>query len=144
MRYWWVNQNQTYKAELGGGYVWSPKRNKNGARNQFYENMREVSPGDLIFSFRQRNIGAIGIAISNCYEAPKPDEFGSIGQNWEQVGWRADVDYSEMHNPIMPKEHIEVIRSLLPIKYSPLQQNGDGFQSVYLAEVRDDLGLAGK
>ena len=21
MRYWWVNQNQTYKQELGGGYL---------------------------------------------------------------------------------------------------------------------------
>ena len=32
MRYWWVNQNQTYKAEVGGGYVWSPKLKKNDAR----------------------------------------------------------------------------------------------------------------
>jgi hypothetical protein len=46
MRYWWVNQNQTYKHEVGGGYLWSPKRNANGARNPFYESMREVSPGD--------------------------------------------------------------------------------------------------
>jgi putative restriction endonuclease len=139
MRYWWVNQNQTYEAEVGGGYIWSPKRNRNGARNQFYENMREVSPGDLIFSFRNRKIGAIGIASSNCYEASKPDEFGAAGQNWEQVGWRADVSYTEMHNPITPKEHIEEIRPMLPEKYSPLQQNGDGLQSVYLAEVNDDL-----
>jgi hypothetical protein len=34
-----------------GGYLWSPKRNANGARNLFYESMREVAPGDLIFSF---------------------------------------------------------------------------------------------
>ena len=51
MRYWWVNQNQTYRAEVRGSFMWSPKRNANGARNQFYENMREVSPGDVIFSF---------------------------------------------------------------------------------------------
>jgi putative restriction endonuclease len=139
MRHWWVNQNQTYKAEVGGGYVWSPKRNKNGARNQFYENMREVSPGDLIFSFRGRRIGAIGVATSNCYEAPKPDEFGAAGQNWEKVGWRADVAYTEIDSPITPKDHIELIRPLLPDKYSPLQQNGDGLQSVYLAELSDDL-----
>ena len=69
MRYWWVNQNQTYKAEVGGGYVWSPKRNKNDRRNQFYENMREIAPGDLIFSFRDRTIAAYGFATSNCYEA---------------------------------------------------------------------------
>jgi len=48
MRYWWVNQNQTYRHEVQGGYLWSPKRNANGARNPFYESMREVAPGDLI------------------------------------------------------------------------------------------------
>lgn len=135
MRYWWVNQNQTYKAEISGGYIWSPKRNKNGARNQFYENMREVSPGDLIFSFRNRKVGAVGVAVSNCYDAPKPDEFGAAGENWEQNGWRVDVSYKVCESPITPKEHIERIRPFLPDKYSPLQQNGDGLQSVYLAEI---------
>jgi len=48
MRYWWVNQNQTYRHEVAGSYLWSPKRNANGARNPFYESMREVAPGDLI------------------------------------------------------------------------------------------------
>jgi hypothetical protein len=37
MRYWWVNQNQTFRHEITGGYLWSPKRNANGARNPFYE-----------------------------------------------------------------------------------------------------------
>src|SRR5208337_242282 len=48
MRYWWVNQNQTYRHEVQGGYLWSPKRNANGVRNPFYESMREVAPGDLL------------------------------------------------------------------------------------------------
>jgi len=30
MRYWWVNQNQTFRHEFEGGYLWSPKRNANG------------------------------------------------------------------------------------------------------------------
>src|ERR1035441_129479 len=25
MRYWWVNQNQTFRQEQDGGYLWSPK-----------------------------------------------------------------------------------------------------------------------
>jgi len=57
MRYWWVNQNQTYSHEVSGGYLWSPKRKSNGARNPFYESMREVSPGDFIFSFRRFGSG---------------------------------------------------------------------------------------
>lgn len=28
MRFWWVNQNQTYRHEVPGGYLWSPKRKK--------------------------------------------------------------------------------------------------------------------
>ena len=44
VRYWWVNQNQTFRQEIEGGYLWSPKRNKNGHRNPFYEFMREVAP----------------------------------------------------------------------------------------------------
>ena len=35
MRYWWVNQNQTCRAETRGCYMWSPKQN--GARDQFYD-----------------------------------------------------------------------------------------------------------
>jgi putative restriction endonuclease len=139
MRYWWVNQNQTYKEETTGGYLWSPKRNQNGARNQFYENMREVAPGDLVFSFRGTKIVAISVAASNCYEAPKPDEFGVLGQNWDDTGWKVDAVYSEMTSPVRPKDHIDEIRPLLPDKYSPLQQTGDGLQSVYLAEISQEF-----
>ena len=45
MRYWWVNQNQTYKYEVPGGFMWSPFKNANGARNPFYDNMDKVQPG---------------------------------------------------------------------------------------------------
>src|SRR5438094_2355204 len=86
MRYWWVNQNQTYRHEVTGGYLWSPKRNANGARNPFYESMREVAQGDLIFSFMDTRIFAIEIAQSYWWESPKLLEFGDAGQNWEDVG----------------------------------------------------------
>lgn len=49
MRYWWVNQNQTFRHEIAGRYLWSPKRNKGNRLNPFYETMREVAPGDVIF-----------------------------------------------------------------------------------------------
>jgi len=86
VRYWWVNQNQTYRQEITGGYLWSPKRNANGARNPFYEFMREVTPGDLVFSFVDTRIVALGIVASYCYESPKPAEFGRIGLYWEAIG----------------------------------------------------------
>jgi len=135
MRYWWVNQNQTFRHEFGGGYLWSPKRNANGARNPFYESMREVAPGDLVFSFVDTRIPAIGIAQSYCWESPKPSEFGQTGQNWENVGWRVRVAFRPLDTQLRPKEHIDILRPLLPERYSPLLPNGNGLQSVYLTEV---------
>jgi len=135
MRYWWVNQNQTYRHEVHGGYLWSPKRNANGARNPFYESMREVAPGDLIFSFMDTRILAVGIAQSYCWESPKPLEFGAAGQNWENIGWKVKVSFTELTNKIRPKDHIEILRPLLPERYAPLQPNGNGLQSVYLTEL---------
>lgn len=139
MRYWWVNQNQTYRHEVQGGYLWSPKRNANGARNPFYESMREVAPGDLIFSFMDTRILAVGIAQSYCWESPKPQEFGNAGQNWENIGWKVKVNFTELGNKVRPKDHIDILRPLLPDRYSPLQPNGNGLQSVYLTEVPTQL-----
>ena len=139
MRYWWVNQNQTYRHEVQGGYLWSPKRNANGARNPFYESMREVAPGDLIFSFMDTRILAVGFAQSYCWESPKPQEFGNAGQNWENIGWRVKVNFTELANKVRPKDHIEVLRPLLPERYSPLQPNGNGLQSVYLTQLPTPL-----
>lgn len=139
MRYWWVNQNQTFRQEVEGGYLWSPKRNANGARNPFYENMREVSPGDLILSFVDTRIIAIGIASSYCYESPKPPEFGQAGANWDNIGWRVRINFQRLQNQVRPKDHIALLRPLLPDRYSPLQLNGNGMQSVYLAELSPEL-----
>ena len=135
MGYWWVNQNQTYRHEVAGGYLWSPKRNANGARNPFYETMREVAPGDLIFSFMDTRILAVGIAQSYCWESPKPEEFGTAGQNWENIGWKVKVAFTRLNHQVRPKDHMDILRHVLPNKYSPLQPNGNGLQSVYLAAI---------
>src|ERR1700683_4207396 len=149
MRHWWVNQNQTYRHEIGGGYLWSPKRNTNGARNPFYESMREVAPGDLILSFVDTRILAIGIAQSYCWENPKPLEFGNAGQNWENIGWKVKVSFTLLANKVRPKDHIDTLRPLLPNRYSPLQPDGNGLQGIYLTKVSTTfaevlIGLIGK
>ena len=139
MRYWWVNQNQTFRHEIDGGYLWSPQRNANGNRNPFYETMREVAPGDLILSFVDTRIAAIGIAASYGYQCPKPKEFGETGAYWDNVGWKVRVRYQRLQKQVRPKDHIGLLRPLLPDRYSPLQTNGSGIQSVYLTELSSEL-----
>ena len=60
MRYWWANQNQTFRQESEGGYLWSPKRRSNNSVNPYYETMREVAPGDLVLSFQGTYIRCVG------------------------------------------------------------------------------------
>jgi putative restriction endonuclease len=141
MRYWWVNQNQTYRQEVAGGYLWSPKRKRGGQLNPFYETMREVAPGDVVFSFADTRIRAFGIARSHAYEAPKPEEFGSAGRNWDLIGWRVDVGFHELYSVFRPVEWIGELRPLLPARYSPLLPDGRGVQSIYLTELSRDLAF---
>lgn len=133
-RYWWVNQNQTYNAEVGGGYMWSPKVNKNGSFSQYYKNMTEVMPGDIVFSFEDRLIKTVGVVLAPARSAEKPKEFGKAGDAWDIDGWLVQVSYEELDSPVKPKDHMDQLRSLLPKKYSPIRANGDGNQ-VYLTEI---------
>ena len=142
VRYWWVNQNQTFRQEIEGGYLWSPKRNKNGQRNPFYEFMREVAPGDIVFSFFDTRIAALGIVSGYCRESPKPEEFGIAGMNWSQIGWRVGVRWQRLSNSIRPKDHIARLRPDLGTKYAPLTPEGNGLQSVYLTEISAGLASA--
>jgi hypothetical protein len=141
MRYWWVNQNQTYTTEVRGNFMWSPKTNANGARNPFYDFMREVAPGDIVFSFCNTRIKSLGVVTGAAQTAPKPD-FGSAGGNWSQEGWFVPVYYCALESPIRPKDHITIVRPFLPDRYSPLQLSGDGLQGVYLTAVPDALANA--
>jgi hypothetical protein len=142
VRYWWVNQNQTFRQEIERGYLWSPKRNQNGHRNPFYEFMREVAPGDVVFSFCDTRIAALGIASGHCRESPKPEEFGTAGTNWSQIGWRVGVRWQRLTNAIRPKDHIARLRPDLAGKYAPLTPEGNGLQSVYLTQLSAGLASA--
>jgi len=142
LAYWWVNQNQTYRHEVPGGYLWSPKRKTNGKPNPFYDSMRVVAPGDVVFSFADTWIKAIGVVASHAYEAPKPLEFGQVGAYWEQIGWRVDIRFATLSGPIRPSNHMAVLAPLLPDRYAPLRANGHGIQSIYLTRLPESLAAA--
>jgi hypothetical protein len=70
-RSWWVYLNQTNKAGVGGGYTWSPKTNRNGGLSQFYQNVTEGRPGDLVFSFEGAFIRAVSAVEASAWSAEK-------------------------------------------------------------------------
>ena len=137
MKYWWVSQKGTFKHELNGGYLWSPKEGKCGPLRA-YENMRLINVGDPILSFANGHIIAISRAVTRAFSAPKPAEFGNAGAEWSNEGWQVDSEYELLKQKVSPKQNIEKIRHLLPFKHSPIQNNGNGNQA-YLFEISKEL-----
>lgn len=136
MRYWWVNHKQTVRQELAGGYLWSPVTEANGARSQFYDNMREAAPGDLVLSYANGQVGKVGIVGDFAISAPKPTEFGSTGSYWQDAGWLLPIQWLDQQIAVAPKALIRRLAELLPRTYSPIRAaTGGGNQKAYLAEV---------
>ncbi|OWU86740.1 hypothetical protein ATO6_02840 [Oceanicola sp. 22II-s10i] len=140
--YWWVNNKQTFAHEIGGNYLWSPRTRSDGGRNEFYENMKRVRPGDVVFAFAGGAIKAVGICSAPAILAPKPGEFGSAGDAWGDEGWRLSVDFTRLSSPLRPKDHMGLLSPTLPAKYSPIRHSGDGNQGAYLAAVPTEMAEA--
>lgn len=139
-QYWWVNHKQTWRQEIEGQYLWSPKTNSNGARNEFYNNMRRASPGDLVLSYADQQIRYVGRVVEFAFSAPKPEEFGAVGSYWSNDGWLLPVFWAKLVPPIRPKSLMDRLRPLLPARHSPIRPaTGDGNQAAYLAQISQPL-----
>lgn len=136
MRYWWVNHKKTARHELGGGYLWSPLQEANGARSRFYENMKAAEPGDAVLSFSSGLIRHVGLVLDFASPAPKPESFGAVGEYWDNNGWLLPVEWKPLAEAVRPKDRIDELGPMLPRKYSPIHPvTGNGNQKAYLAEI---------
>jgi putative restriction endonuclease len=142
MRYWWVNHKQTFQQEFAGGYVWCPKRFKDGRVNHFYETLREVRPGDLVLSYAHAAVQGFGFARTHAYSCPRPNEFGKVGQSWDLRGWRADISFKRFACPLRTADHAQHLARYLPERYSPIKRDGFGNQGAYFSEIPEALAWA--
>ena len=141
MNFWWVNHKQTFRQEFGGGYVWCPKRKQNGAQNHFYETVRQVSPGDLVLSYANAAVQGFGFAQTFCYSCPRPNDFGKVGDSWDERGWRVDVGFRKFPESLRTADHAEMIAPLLPERYSPIRTGGMGNQGAYFSQISRAMAL---
>ena len=103
MNFWWVSQNQTWNQEISGGYM-CHQLTSDGKNIFHYENMLLVKKGDIVLSYYDQKIQALGIITSEAYDFPKPLEFRSAGDDWNTDGWKVDVTYKDLNPPLSPKD----------------------------------------
>ena len=142
-QYWWVNHKQTARQAIDGQYLWSPKAERNGARSEFYDNMRCASPGDLVLSYANQTIRYVGRVTEFAFTSHKPTEFGTAGAYWSNEGWYLPVFWTTLTPPVRPRDILKTLRPLLPVKYSPINRmSGTGNQKAYLAGIPESVFVA--
>jgi hypothetical protein len=99
--------------------------------------MRDVAPGDMVFSYRDGHVVSCGLITSYGYDSPKPSEFGKNGKNWSPYGWRVNVTYFET-SPFRPKDQLERISPFLSEEHAPLKADGGG-KELYLTKISSEF-----
>jgi len=132
--YWWVSQNQTWKHERRGGYLWAPYEDKNGHDKFHWKNMDDVRIGDIIFSYQNKTIKAVSIATCDPFESKIPEEFGEKSP-WKNIGRKINLEYSDLEDPIPLELIVEDIVNFLPKKYSPITSDKSSGVQGYLFSI---------
>lgn len=123
LQYFLVFQNQTFRQEAEGGYLWAPKANATGHPISHWKLLQSVRPGDIIFHSVTKQITAISIASGYCYSAKLPDELRHQ-KPWTDEGWRLDVQYIFCPHPVLTSDYMDTLRSLQPLKHGPFNVRG--------------------
>lgn len=132
MNYWWVSQNQTYKDEREGNYLWAPKQNEKGQSFFHWKNVGLVERGDFIFSYYGQKIVSVSVARSDAYTSMIPREWEQLHE-WLHDGWRVDVEYVDLEVPVALEAFVNQFYEYLPLKYSPITKDGTGAQAYLFA-----------
>ena len=112
---WWVNQGQTYDKERAAGYLWAPQANEQGRTFPHWQSMTAVKVGDIVINYANREIVAMSITKSKAVEHEN-----EIDENrWHQTGWKVDMDYYNLNNPIK----LDEIKPLMTSINATIQNN---------------------
>lgn len=135
--FWWVNHSHTFRQEIAGCYLWFANRpRKSKARSESDKNTQKLLPGDVVFSFAQGEIGAVGVALGSAREAARPAEFESIAEHADaRDGWMVPVRFTALTTSLRPEEHGADLAPVLPRKHSPILAGGASNQHMLLAAV---------
>ncbi|WP_039042939.1 HNH endonuclease [Sporosarcina sp. ZBG7A] len=134
-----VMQGRTYHEEKELGILWSLQQDSAGNVQHFWERMKEVNEGDRIFHYVKGDIVAISIAKTGYREERKPTPIHLPG-NENDKGYLVEADYYEFDKPLTIINVFDEILPLLPVKYSPFQENANGNQG-YLYPCNDELTI---
>lgn len=127
-----VMQGETYHEERNAGILWTPQIDKSGMVPHSWARMRELKKGDHVFHYVKGSIVALSMVKKDCRLDSKADKAEKV--------FVAEATYRELESPLPVREHFAAIKPLLPVKYSPFQEDASG-NSGYLYPCNEELAL---
>jgi hypothetical protein len=112
--YYWVNQGERYKKELGASCVSAPVDELH-----HHKRLKDLIEGDIVIHYANTEIKATSIVKREYVQGPRP--YDPDGNDWYSV----DVSYQLLDHPISIielKDRLKDNESLLPSKYSPFDK----------------------
>lgn len=91
-----MNQGQTYREERDGGYLWSPKRARNGSRRPYYDAMTQTALDDVVVHYVSHRGALIGVSVVSgpVRSEEQPAELRRTDM-WDDDGWLVPVVHVE-------------------------------------------------
>ncbi|ARK26180.1 restriction endonuclease [Sporosarcina sp. P37] len=130
-------QGRTYDQEKELGVLWSLRQDSIGNPQHFWERMKEVREGDRVFHYVKGDIVAVSVAKSAYRVERKPSAIPLAGSE-DADGYLIEAAYYELEKPLTIAQYFDEILPLLPVKYSPFQDNANGNQG-YLYPCNEEL-----
>lgn len=102
----WVNVNSSFKEVVDGSFLWAPKLGvrKDGItfKRPGWEQLKKVSPGDIVFMHRKQHIVGVATATSAMYDSEIPGTRKPI--NPDYLGNKIDISIRLLETPVSTKE----------------------------------------
>jgi putative restriction endonuclease len=153
MNFYWVNIGASYKEVTQNSFLWAPThavrlKDKNDpskgtteAYLSYWDNVKEVKKGDVIFCNYNRTIEFVAIAKKDAFSAPRPTTRSF--RTWHQFGTQVDVDIIYLSTPLSINGYIsEMFTDAYNVDSKPKVFNANGavFQG-YMAAIPDAAGI---
>ncbi|RWR11895.1 AAA family ATPase [Siminovitchia fortis] len=130
--YWWVNQGKSAKAQIDGGFLWAPKKGKNGRAFTHHTDLLKAQPGDIVFAYSNGAIRSICKVIKEARSSNKPTSLAT--DLWETEGNLLEVKYFKLKSPI---ERGEIPHEWRLKEDGPFDTNGDVKQGYFYTTSND-------
>lgn len=127
-----VMQGETYHEERDAGILWTPRIDKSGMVPHSWKRMQELKERDHVFHYVKGHIVAISLITQGCKKGVVP--------GGAEEAFIAEAVYHDLDFPLAVRDHFDAIQPLLPLKYSPFQEDASG-NSGYLYPCNEELAM---